>query len=102
MSGEHGGQVDQTKSIRQDTAVKQIMQDFQDDIRCMWPCAKVLEGCVHMLCSWGDRNDLILELLQSPLIYYGGVHKDRSNEPLLIEYNAVHFAGWSNVSPTLC
>jgi len=43
------------------------MQDIQD-IYCTWSCNILLEKCVHMLCY---LNDLILQLLQVPLIFYG-------------------------------
>jgi hypothetical protein len=36
--------------------------------------------CAHMPCS---LNAFILQLLLVPLVYYGAIHKDCSDEPLL-------------------
>jgi len=41
--------------------------------------------CVHMPCY---RNDLILQLLQVPLVCYAVPDKDRSNKPLLVDCTA--------------
>jgi hypothetical protein len=51
------------KSIRQVTSTKHIMQDVQDNMRCMGARTILLGKCVHMPCFLNDRNDLILQLL---------------------------------------
>jgi len=59
------------KLIWQDKATKHIMQDIQGDIYCMWVCAILLEKCcVHMPCSLNEWNDLMLQLLQVPLVWH--------------------------------
>jgi len=74
------------KFIQQDMATKHFMQDIQDDIHCMWACTIVLEKCyVHVSYSPNDQNDLILPLLQVPLVCYGSCHKYLSNKPLLAD-----------------
>jgi len=61
-------------------ATKQIMHNIQDDICCMWVYTILLEKChVHMPCSPNDQNDLILQLLQIPLVCYSTLHKDWSH-----------------------
>jgi hypothetical protein len=68
-------------------ANKHILQDVQDDIHRVWACTILLgKCCVHMLCSLNDWNDLILQLLQVLLFYYGALHKAQSNKPLLAEH----------------
>jgi len=70
------------KSTEQDMATKHIMQDIQDSIHCMGACTILLEKCcVHMPCYW---NDLILQLLQVPLVHYDALHKDWFISPCLL------------------
>jgi hypothetical protein len=73
------------KSIRQDPVTKYILQDVKDDIRYMWADTVLLEKCVHMPCSLCDRNDLILQLLQTQLVSNGSLYKNRSSDPLLAD-----------------
>jgi hypothetical protein len=81
-----------------------ILQDIQDNIHCMWACTILLEKhCVHMTCFLNDLSNLILQLLEVPLVCYGAFHKHKSNKPcLLTALHTVHFSGWSDISITLC
>jgi len=63
--------------------MKHIMQDIQDDICCMWVCTILLEKCV---CIPFNQNDLILQLLQVPLVCYGAFHIDWFSKLLLTNY----------------
>jgi len=42
--------------------------------------------CIHMSCSLNGWNDLILQLLQVPVICYSVLHKDQFSKFLLADY----------------
>jgi hypothetical protein len=91
MSGEHGGQ-DHPQPKRPENRFDRtrlpniIMQDVRDDVRCMWEYTVMLEKCcVHMPCSLNDQNDLILQLVQVPVVSYSALNKDWCNKTLLAD-----------------